>query len=166
MKSSDVPNPGRAVQVTQSVLNRRFEEALHLFGSAIERLARAWEADPDARLDLIQEIHIALWRSLKAFDGRCSLRNWVYRVAHNTAASHVGRQMRLRKRELVGIEELSEVPDPAEGDIAHTDQIAILYALIHRLKALDRQVMLAYLEGLDAASTAEITGLSAGNVAT
>jgi len=36
---------------------------------------------------------------------------------------------------------------------------------IDQLKPLDRQVMLAYLEGLDAASTAEITGLSARNVA-
>jgi RNA polymerase sigma-70 factor (ECF subfamily) len=38
--------------------------------------------------------------------------------------------------------------------------------LIQRLKPLDRQVILSYLEGLDAASIGEITGLSAGNVAT
>jgi RNA polymerase sigma-70 factor (ECF subfamily) len=74
--------------------------------------------------------------------------------------------MRLKKRELVGLEELSEVPDPAAGTTADHDQIDLLYAMIHQLKPLDRQVMLAYLEGLDAASTAEITGLSAGNVAT
>jgi RNA polymerase sigma-70 factor (ECF subfamily) len=144
----------------------QFEEALDLYGSALERLARAWEADPDARLDLLQEIHIALWRSLEAFDGRCSLRTWVYRVAHNTAASYVTRQMRLRRREFVGIEELAQLPDRTAGETAQSDQVEVLYAMIHQLKPLDRQVMLAYLEGLNAASTAEITGLSAGNVAT
>ncbi len=41
-----------------------------------------------------------------------------------------------------------------------------LHGLISRLRPLDRQVMLLYLEQLDAASIAEITGLSAANVAT
>jgi len=38
--------------------------------------------------------------------------------------------------------------------------------LIQSLKPLDRQVILSYLEGMDAASIGEITGLSSGNVAT
>jgi RNA polymerase sigma-70 factor (ECF subfamily) len=37
---------------------------------------------------------------------------------------------------------------------------------IQGLKPLDRQVILSYLEGMDAASIGEITGLAAGNVAT
>ncbi len=146
----------------------RFEEAAAAYGAALERLARAYEADPDARRDLVQEILIALWRSLDGFDGRCSLRTWVYRVAHNTAASHVTRQMRMRQRVFVGLEELAELADSTEGEAAagQRDQIALLYELIDQLKPLDRQVMVAYLEGMDAASTAEITGLSARNVAT
>jgi RNA polymerase sigma-70 factor (ECF subfamily) len=36
--------------------------------------------------------------------------------------------------------------------------------LIQKLDLIDRQVMMAYLEGLDAESIAEITGLSAANV--
>jgi len=41
-----------------------------------------------------------------------------------------------------------------------------LYELIQRLRALDRQVILLYLEEESAASISEITGLSAANVAT
>jgi len=146
----------------------RFEEAAAVYGPALERLARAYEADPDARRDLLQEILIALWRSLDGFDGRCSLRTWVYRVAHNTAASYVTRRMRMKKRVVVGLEELAELADGTEGEDAagQRDAIARLYELIEQLKPLDRQVMVAYLEGMDAASTAEITGLSARNVAT
>ena len=39
-----------------------------------------------------------------------------------------------------------------------------LFALIQLLDPLDRQVILAYLEDLDAESIAEITGLSVANV--
>jgi RNA polymerase sigma-70 factor (ECF subfamily) len=43
--------------------------------------------NPEDRRDLLQEIHLALWRSFATFDDRCSLRTWVYRVAHNVATS-------------------------------------------------------------------------------
>ena len=146
----------------------QFEQAVVLHGAALERLARAYEADQEARRDLLQEIHIALWRSLKSFDNRCSLRTWVYRVAHNTAASHVAQRMRMKRQVFVGIEELLFLPDRVGSEEAagQDDALIRVYELIHQLKPLDRQVMLAYLEGMDAASTAEITGLSAGNVAT
>ena len=58
-----------------------YEQASAEHSPAIARLARAYEADADKRAELRQEIHIALWRSFAGFDGRCSLRTWVYRVA-------------------------------------------------------------------------------------
>jgi RNA polymerase sigma-70 factor, ECF subfamily len=146
----------------------QFEEIVTMHGAALERLARAYEADPEARLDLLQEIHIAIWKSLDHFENRCSLRTWVYRVAHNTAASHVSKQLRMKKQISVGIEELAHLASGTKGEQAaeQDDALGRIYELIHQLKPLDRQVMLAYLEGMDAASTSEITGLSARNVAT
>ena len=41
-----------------------------------------------------------------------------------------------------------------------------LYALIWRLRPIDRQVLLLHLEEVDAAASAEITGLTPGAVAT
>lgn len=142
-------------------------DAARRFAPALERLARAYEADPDLRRDLLQEIHLALWRSFAAFDARCSVRTWVYRVAHNVATSHVIRQQR-RNSALVGLEEIEAMRDPSTGQRAADDGLALdrLLTLIQRLKPLDRQVILSYLEGLDAVSIAEITGLSPGNVAT
>src|ERR1035438_1048375 len=93
-----------------------FEEAVVTYGAALERLARVYEANHEARRDLLQEIHIALWRSPASFDNRCSLRTWVYRVAHNTAASHVSRQLRTRQRQFVGIEELANLADRTAGE--------------------------------------------------
>jgi RNA polymerase sigma-70 factor (ECF subfamily) len=144
-----------------------YHDTAQQYGAALERLARAYEADADVRRDLLQDIHVALWRSLTSFDGRCSLRTWVYRVAHNVAATHVLRQRR-RAQALVGLEELENFPDESAGQQAadRSHSLDKLLQLIQRLNPLDRHVILAYLEGLDAASIGEITGLSAGNVAT
>ena len=86
-----------------------YEEAAATYGAALERLARAFEANPDRRQDLLQEIHLALWRSFAHFGQRCSLRTWTYQVAHNVAASHVIRQQRTYAG-LVSLEELGSVP--------------------------------------------------------
>jgi RNA polymerase sigma-70 factor (ECF subfamily) len=145
----------------------RYADAVAAYGGAIERLARAYEPDSDRRRDLLQEIHVALWQSLARFDGRCSLRTWVYRVAHNVATSQVTRR-RVRAPVLVGLDELDAAAVASAPDRAIDERRALdaLLALVQRLKPIDRQVMLLYLEGLDAVSIGEVTGISAGNVAT
>jgi RNA polymerase sigma-70 factor, ECF subfamily len=148
-----------------------YQEAAGCYGAALDRLARAYEANPEERRDLLQDIHLGLWRSFGAFDGRCSLRTWVYRVAHNVATSHVIRQKR-KNSLLVALEAIEVMPDDAHGAGAQDDaqdqrlRVDRLTVLVQRLKPPDRQLMLLYLEGLDAASIGEITGISAGNVAT
>ena len=146
--------------------NNLYRDATDKYGSALERLARAYEADPEKRRDLIQEIHFQVWRSFQRFDARCSARTWVYRVAHHVGASHVLRERRIFSN-LVSLEELDTLSDKDQGQFAADQRINLerLSALIQRLKPLDRQVIISYLEGLDAASIGEITGLSPANVA-
>ena len=144
-----------------------YAEASAANAAAIRRLARGYETDPDRRRDLLQEMHMELWVSLRSFDGRCSLRTWVYRIAHNVGASHVVRARRLTSR-LVDLETLEARISSVDGE-TQVDQrfsAAILLDLIHRLKPLDRQVILLYLEGEAAGPIAEVTGISATNVAT
>ena len=107
---------------------------------------------------------MGLWRSFAAFDGRCSLRTWVYRVAHNVATSHVIRQKR-KNRVLVTLEAIEALPDDTHGQDQRVN-LERLLTLIQRLKPLDRQMTLLYLEGMDAASIGEVMGVSAGSVAT
>lgn len=161
---------------TESIPNREvggglsrdalYEEAVEAYGSSLDRLARAYESDPDARRDLLQDIHFHLWRSFASFDRRCSLRTWVYRVAHNIATAYVIRQRRNREK-LVSIEALEILPGSEHGELtaSHAEALDRLSTLIQRLKPLDRQIIVSYLEGMDANSISEITGLSAPNIA-
>jgi len=148
--------------------DEHYARAASEFGPALDRLARGYERDADRQRDLLQDIHFALWRSFETYQGLSSLRTWVYRVAHNTAASHVMKDKRARTSKWVDLDAAADAPDPATlGDArAATDTLARLIDLIHQLRPPDRQVMLLYLDDLDARETGEITGLSAGAVAT
>ena len=158
------PPPGAG---DSSRVRELYERAVGDYGNALKRVTRAYEADAERRRDLLQEIHMALWESLARFDGRSALGTWVYRVAHNTATSICIR----RKSARVQLVSLEDIDLPAAGsdrerDFDERQAMDRLLALIHRLRPLDRQVMLLYLEDLDARAIGEVVGLSATNVAT
>jgi RNA polymerase sigma-70 factor (ECF subfamily) len=136
------------------------------FGPALDRLASGYEADREKRRDLRQEIHLQIWRSLAVFDERCSLKTWTFRVAHNTAVSWVNKERR-KAAGLVRLEEIeiTAVGEARERDLDQQRLLQQLSELIRRLSPLDRQIMLLYLEEMDASAISAITGLSTGNVA-
>jgi RNA polymerase sigma-70 factor, ECF subfamily len=143
-----------------------YRQAAADFGAALDRLARGHEAQEDRRRDLLQEIHVALWRSFATFDERCSVRTWVYRVAQNVAVSHVMRDRRIPSKGMVSLAQLEALPaaDDPEGAVDRRRALARLLELVQRLTPVDRQVILLYLEDFDTAAISEVTGLSTSNV--
>ena len=151
----------------KSPQDARYVAAAREHGAMIERLARGYEADSEARRDLVQDIHAALWRSFAVFEGQCSEKSWVHRIAHNVGVTHMMAGKRRRQMPLVGLEQIDELPggdDPEHSTGTRTLSDRLL-ATIHRLAPADRQVMLLYLEDLTAAEIGEVTGLSASAVA-
>ena len=142
-------------------------EAAAEHGDAMQRLARATEANAERGRDLLQDMHVALWRSFAAYDGRCSVRTWVFRVVHNVAASHVDKERRARQP-FVTLEEIEHLPSTQNlsAEIEESEAVARLNAIIRELGPPDRQIITLYLEGLDAGAMAEIIGLSSGAIAT
>ena len=145
-----------------------FETVATEFAAPLARLARAHEADAHLQQDLLQEIHIALWRSLAAFGERCSLRTWGYRVAHNVAATHVLRNRRRQAHRLTTLDEIDlagETPD-VDAELDAGRALQKINALIQALKPLDRQMIILHLEGLSADEIADIVGISSANTHT
>ena len=152
-----------------SAQDRRYLRVAAQFGAAIERIARGYEADPELRRDLVQDIHAELWKSFGYFEDQCSERSWLYRIAHNVAVSHLIRRRRISAEKLMSLDEVAEFAGPTESDpeseAGARRLVERLLAMIHRLKPADRQVMLLYLDDLSADEIAEVTGLSPGAVA-
>ncbi len=94
------------------------------------------------------------------------MRTWVYRVAHNTAASWVLRENRRNDQKWISVDEIEPLPDPHSADTGADRRLDLerLLQWIRRLKPMERQLMLLYLEDLDAESIGEVTGMSAGSV--
>lgn len=147
--------------------DERFIRAATAYAPAIERFARGYEVDADLRRDLVQEVHAALWRSFAGFDGRCSERTWVYRVAHNVGADYVRSRRRVRSEQLVDLDHAIKIAalDDVEAETGARQTIERLSVIIRKLRPADRQVILLYLDDLSAGEIAEITGLTSGAVA-
>ncbi len=137
-----------------------YKQAEAEFAPAIARLARAMERDQEKARDLEQDIHCELWRSFARFDGKCALSTWVYRVAHNVAADHIGSAT--RRPDAVALDEIEDLPiaGDAEDEAAENHAIARIHALIRQLPAVDAQVILLWLEGQSGKEITEITGIN------
>lgn len=148
-------------------LDLQLQRLLARHAPALVRLARHYEAEPEARRDLEQEILVALWRALPGYRGDASERTWVYRIAHNVAASHVARAIRARRDDAAIEVEIESTERRAVHDV--TEQREAVRRLEQRVRALDlpsRQLVLLALEGCTTAEIAEVTGLSPTNVTT
>ena len=153
--------------LARSAQDAFYAQATAEFGASLARLAAATERDPSTQGDLLQEIHVTLWRSFAVYQGQCSLRTWAYRVAHNTVATHIRKSSRHRRNQLMDLEELERLAPTVDAHATDDEAATLqqLYQLIRQLKPIDRDVMLLHLEGVDAEGIADVLGISAANVA-
>jgi RNA polymerase sigma factor (sigma-70 family) len=146
----------------------RFEALLREHRKIIFKVVAIYARETADRNDLAQEICVQLWRSFGSYDeGRSRFSTWMYRIALNVAIS----KLRRDRKSLAGrIESLDEVHlETIAGDepiSEENDRLAVLYALIGRLDALNRALILLYLEERTYAEIADILGISETNVAT
>jgi RNA polymerase sigma-70 factor, ECF subfamily len=123
------------------------------------RLSRAYAEGPDDEEDLLQEIVMALWRSLPSFRGEARESTWIFQVALHVALS---RRRERRRRPAPG--PLDEAPEPAsDGEAAAFDRLrwsTVLRAL-RQVGPVDRAVLLLALEGATQQEIGDVLGVTA-----
>lgn len=135
----------------------------------LARIVSTYEADPARREELLQEVALAVWRSLDGFEGRASLRTFLARIAHNRCVSHVARE----RRRIDGSGAPIDAADAADDStlrqplpLVQAEQTyARLVAAVAALPLGPRQVISLALEGFEQAEIAETLGISVNNVA-
>ena len=129
------------------------------------RTARTFEFDNAGQADLLQEILVAWWRSIRNFPVSGNPRQWLYRVSLNTALTWQRRESRHRRvidraapfAQL--IERTAQPVDRVDGDA-----INALYRAIRELRRADRALILLHLDGLSYSEIAETLGTTANAV--
>ena len=124
-------------------LEQGFEELRsELTGYSYRMLGSPFEAE-----DAVQETFVRAWRAYDGFEGRASLRSWLYRIATNVCLDMLnGRERRARPMDLGPAQEpieanlntmpeatwIQPAPDPAVVTEEHeTTRLAIIAALQH-----------------------------------
>jgi len=145
---------------------RAFEALWREHQGIVLKVASVYARGAEERRDLVQEIGMQLWRAFGGFDARrAKFSTWLYRIALNVAISQLrrdgGRAARVEPLEAVHLETLA-----GEAAAEPDERLAALYAFIGELDALNRALILLYLEDRSHAEIAEVLGISASNVAT
>lgn len=132
------------------------------YGAGLARVAAAYEADRALREDLVQDILLAIHRSLPSLRDEASVGPFVFRIAHNRGVTHVVRQRAARKA--ADLATLPETPPNPEEELLAGEQSARLATAIRNLSLPLRQVITLVLEDLSYEAIAETLGLSISNV--
>ncbi|WP_324679187.1 sigma-70 family RNA polymerase sigma factor [Hymenobacter sp. GOD-10R] len=127
----------------------------------VQRVCRLYGRQAEERQDLQQEILYQLWKAYPHFRGTAQFSTWLYRVALNTALTY--ERQRRRRPVAEPLEDwVRTLATPPEGPEA--EQLRVLYSTIEQLSAVDKAVVLLYLEEQPYAQIAAVTGLSVSHV--
>jgi RNA polymerase sigma-70 factor (ECF subfamily) len=127
------------------------------------RVARSLGVPASGVDDAVQDVFLTVHRRLSEFEGRASMRTWIYAITYRTAQNHRRRSQRQRFDELLE-EPLAEGPGPAEQlDSARAGQFVMQF--LEGVSAEKRDVfVLCVLEELSAPEVAEILGVKLNTV--
>lgn len=128
---------------------------------------------PDDAEDVVMETYLRAWQALPNFEGRSSLKSWLYRIAFNCATDL--RRRRQRSPEVRpeptedGQDPVERVADPGAvqpDEVLEADEIRQrVFQAMRRLPDEHRVALeLRYTDGLSYAEIAAATGVGIGTV--
>jgi len=107
--------------------------------------------------DVCQDVFVVVHRRLVTFEGRSSLRTWIYGICVRTAAEH-RRKLRRRPEEVTGAPEPSVPPHQIE-ELQRRRAIVLLDEILDKLDEDKRAVFVLYeIEGMPMNDIAEVVG--------
>jgi len=138
-----------------------FAEVYDDYFSFVWRSARALGVPEAAVDDVTQEIFVTVHRRLEAFEGRSSIRTWIYGIARNVVRAHRREQRRHEPGtgpEPVDPDSLGDAPERTpEHDAARAQAARLVVRLLDALDDEKREVfVLAELEQLTAQEIADM----------
>jgi RNA polymerase sigma-70 factor, ECF subfamily len=145
--------------------------------AALRGYCRRMLGSPDDAEDAVQETLIRAWKGLQGFEGRGSVRSWLYRIATNVCLGAIER----RSKRLLPIDDgprgdllhrpngTVEIPDTRPGPAARYEQresLDLAFVAARRLSSPRQRAVLILrdLLGYSAAETADVLDTSVASV--
>ena len=124
-----------------------------------------WLADPTQAADLVHETMLVVWKNAEKFEGRSSLKSWIFTIARNKSIDTNRRSSRISYTD--------EIPDIVDHNISAHDMLSAaqngkaLHAAMQKLSDNHRRVLhLAFFEDLKYDEIATIEDCPVGTIKT
>ncbi len=163
------------LQGLRAGVNEAYETLIDRFEQPVYNLVYRLLDNPADANDVVQEVFVKVFRSVGSFQGKSSLKTWVYRIAFNEAYNQ-RRWFSRHKKQEIGLETESEnsinfqevLSDPGRSafDIAsdHETHEMIQEALAELNPSFRAVVVLRDIEDLSYEEIAEVLQVSLGTV--
>ncbi len=154
IRSSGGPSPLTGETPPEHDFDALFREHARYVWRCVKQLG---VADADAE-DVCQEVFLTAQRKLESFEGRSSLRSWLYGIALRLASDY--RRSAYVRRERATAEPLEPASSaPGTSDLEPPEARQTLQALLSTLDEDRRAVLVLYeIEGFSMREVAEIVG--------
>jgi RNA polymerase sigma-70 factor (ECF subfamily) len=150
-----------------------FAEVVRAHHAALCRFARTFVGSPAVAEEVVQDTWLAVVRGVDRFEGRSSLRTWLFHILANRARTTATREQRTDtidpdadRFHKAGEWSTPPVPwaDQVDDRLAAAQLASLARELLETLPATQRQVVvLRDVEGLSAADVADLLDISDGN---
>lgn len=141
-------------------IHANFLELVNAHIGIAYKVCRVYFKEAEDQEDVMQEMMYQLWRSFTSFDQRSKFSTWMYSVCLNTALTYKKKSGKnLATTMALEHEQIADQPT-----LRDEETISDLYKAIDTLGAINKAIILLYLEALSYEEIAEITGLSISNV--
>jgi RNA polymerase sigma-70 factor (ECF subfamily) len=88
-----------------------FEELVLMYHSALLRVAQIWVSSRAVAEEVVQDTWLGVLKGLERFEGRSSLKTWIFRILSNTAKTRAQREGRTLP--FSALQDPGRVPEPA-----------------------------------------------------
>ena len=136
-----------------------------LHSGPLFHFVKNWLADPHEASDIVHETMLEVWKRADRFQGRSSLKSWIFSIARNKSIDKNRKSSRLSYTD--------EMPDMADDEanpmeaMVVSQDAAILKSCIANLSETHRRMIhLAFYEDLSYSEISEIEGCPVGTVKT
>ncbi|GLC89548.1 sigma-70 family RNA polymerase sigma factor [Lysinibacillus piscis] len=143
-----------------------FNEALEAYGDYVKRLIYTYVKDIQKTEDIVQEVFMKFYKSIERFEGRASLKTYLYRIAVNECQNYL-KSWHYRKLEMTEKIKHWTRQDSLELDYEQKEQRQTIGELVNALPIKYREVIwLYYYIELSVVDIAEVLKCSPNTVKT
>ena len=135
------------------------------YAGPLGSFVKNWLGDPTQAADLVHETMLEVWRNAGRFEGRSSLKSWIFSIARNKSIDTNRNGARLSYSDEVP--EIEDTQLSSEDVLAAAQDAKMLRNALSELSDVHRRVLhLSFFENLKYEEIAKIEGCPVGTIKT